>query len=308
MKKRKNAFGNKYWFSNIFEHRCEDLQKNNIKNDIFGGGLFVQKKLVIIFWLPKDSDSSNKNDKKVDDLEQYFLQNLESIWEDTILIVVSFVPDKRKKFYKFLSQNVNLKIFNRKKEVELKKFIKDFFENKNIWEEEIDLIIEKVGTDLFALNNEMNKLKAYCDWNKLDITKENIEKIVYTHKETDAFQILDKLFFDKQEVVKKISNLQEEWEEALKFLWMLNWWCRNLLQIIDYYQRGEKDSKKIAQNMWVHPFVVIKNIKTIQRLISKKEAIRKFSKTFLQIDYDVKTWTLPQEFVWFEIKKMILSW
>jgi len=85
----------------------------------------VSKKLIIIFGIPKDTDSENKiNEAKYTEFENKFMNSVENLSEDVILCFVSFTPDKRLKLYKFLAENVSIKTYDKLKEAELKLFIK----------------------------------------------------------------------------------------------------------------------------------------------------------------------------------------
>lgn len=76
---------------------------------------------------------------------------------------------------------------------------------------------------------------------------------------------------------------------------------------MDFYKRWENSSKDLASKLGLHPFVVLKNLKLMPKLVEKEFAIRQFYKWLIELDLSVKTWRLPAEIFWLEIKNLILK-
>ncbi len=307
LKKRKKAFAEKYGIDNIFEFKSNEINVWEIFNAIFSGGLFVSKKLIIIFGIPKDTDTDNKiTESKYTEFETKFMNNFESIPDDVIICFVSFTPDKRIKLYKFLSENITLKNYEKLKESELRNFIKQKL-GDSIWTEEIQYFIELVGDDLFFISNEINKLSFFAREKNTKISKKIIDEVVYPKAVINSFTILDNMFFDKKRTLDLLQNIQDNWWDNFQFLWMLYWGLKAVIQIIDFVERGIKESKTIAEKLKLHPFVVAKNMKIIDKLITKKDNIKNMFEKLIMLDYNIKTWKVPQEIFWLEIKNIIIS-
>ena len=72
----------------------------------------MTKKLVIIFGVPGDKVTDNKiSASKLEQFEQGFYSRLEYLSADTIVVFVSYDPDKRLKLFKALSETAQLKEF-----------------------------------------------------------------------------------------------------------------------------------------------------------------------------------------------------
>lgn len=306
LKKRKISFEEKYGKGNIFQYRWDDVEPWNIMNSIFWGGLFVSRKLIIIYWLPKDGSEENKfSDVKYKDLEEKIIYNFERIPTDIVLVIVSFSPDKRTKWFKFFSTNCVVKQFDKLDG----KWIKEFGRNCFNWlidDKILDYFLGKIWTDFFSIKNESIKLMLYAEKNNLKIDKQMIDYIIFSQIETNSFDVLDKMFFEKEKTLNLINELQVKWSDQFQFLGMLYWWLKIVLQLIDFYNKWEKSSKELASKMKVHPFVIIKNLKIIDRLVSKEQEIKIFFQNLIMLDSWIKSWIIPSELFWLEIKKIIL--
>lgn len=305
--KWKKSFAAKYWAENIFDYKSDDINPADIMNSIFSWWLFVTRKLLFIWWLPKDTDSDNKiNESKYKIIEDKILEKFEQIPDDVVVVFVSFTPDKRTKAYKFISINSNLKVFDKLSEKDQRKFAKDILWDL-ISDTDLDYFFTKIWSNVFSINNESIKLKIYAEYNKIKVSKQVIDDVVFNQSDVNTFDILDKMFFDKKATISLIEWVQKNWWDNFQFLWMLYWWLKAVIQIMDFYKRWENSSKDLASKLGLHPFVVLKNLKLMPKLIDKEFAIRQFYRWLVELDLSVKTWKLPAEMFWLEIKNLILK-
>jgi hypothetical protein len=65
---------------------------------------------------------------------------------------------------------------------------------------------------------------------------------------------------------------------------MLYWGLKNIIQIIDLYKNGVTSSSEIASIAKIHPFVVSKNKKNINDLISKEKNIINIFNKLIEMD------------------------
>jgi DNA polymerase III delta subunit len=109
--RRKDNFAQKFGADSVFSYNSENREAVAIKQNLYGGGLFVSKKLIVLFGLPLDSESTNKlKEEQYSKLaEDIVIAN--HIPEDTILICVSYKPDKRARFYKRITKSGQIKEF-----------------------------------------------------------------------------------------------------------------------------------------------------------------------------------------------------
>lgn len=186
---------------------------------IFGGGMFATKKLIVISGVPKDSTPSNKaSAKQVERIESTLMEQWENIPADSIVVLISYKPDKRTKGYKFFSTKAQLKEFKPLKEIELVNFVKQRL-GELVTGDTATLIVATVGTSLFHLANECDKLQSYADYHALKkLTPEQITTIVYAQAEINSFAILDNFFTNKNKTLDLITKAQQQNQDMFQFL------------------------------------------------------------------------------------------
>lgn len=301
--KWKSSFWDKYWKENIYVFYSNDFDVAWLTNAIFGGWLFQNKKLIVVYWVPKDTFPSNKmRESTFDELEKKLLNNLEKVPKDVILVFVSYIPDKRTKAFKFMQNNVTVSEFKNLSDKQLLEYV-----NNSFWTlTSIDIsnyIVQMVGNNMYNINNEIIKLKTYClEKNITSLSKQLVDYIIYSWVEANNFEVLDNIFFNKNKAFELIDQIRLSDQDRFQFLWMLYWWLKIIIQIVDLYESGIKDSKEIMWIMKVAPFVVSKNMKNIDKYISIKPKLKNIFSQLVNLDYSIKTWKIPQEIFWLEIK------
>jgi DNA polymerase III delta subunit len=112
LSKRKSSFLEKYGEYGLFDFSSDSLQIDQLQSALMSGGMFATKKLVIIRGIPLDSTPHNK--AKSSDIDRCFLL-LESFIAsndaETIVVCISYKPDKRTKPYKWFATHAQLKEF-----------------------------------------------------------------------------------------------------------------------------------------------------------------------------------------------------
>ena len=193
--KRKEAFIKKYGPENFFYYPADQIKTDKISNAIFSWWLFASKKLIIIFWYPKDTDSENKiPESEYKKLDEFIQTNIEKFPSEDVIVFVSYSPDKRAKAFKFLKEKVEVKTFNKPKEKDLYNYIKQNL--PWITEEATRYLIEKCWDNMFRLEKEINKIKFYILWkNKFDRNK-IIDLVVFSQENIDQFKLLDKIILN----------------------------------------------------------------------------------------------------------------
>lgn len=305
LEERKNSFFEKYGKENFFQFNTNDLNIVELKNTVLSWWLFSTKKLIFVFGIPKDS-TDKIAESKISPISEFLEENIENISQDNVIIFISYSPDKRTKLYKLLSKKTELKKFNKLKWIELNNFVKenlwDYINNTNT-----TLFVQKVWDNLNDLYNEIEKIKSYCEYNNCKADEKIIEKVVFSHKESDPFKILDELLRNPEKAIKLIEDEQNKWADTFQFLWMLYWGLRNLIQIIDLYKSWVTSSSEMASMTWIHPFVISKNKKNIENLKLNEQNIINIFEELVEMDNWIKTWKIPAEIFWLEIKNIILK-
>ncbi len=291
LEKWKKAFIQKYPWSNLFSFWEENFDPEKIAVACAWWWLFDEKKFIIIKWIPKDSLTKIPS-SQIEKLEKFFTEHIDNLPNENVIVFISYKPDKRTKFYKFLSQKAEVKEFKPLTEKQLIKFITA---NYKIKEPLAKYIIERLGTNLYLIHNEITKLLKFTT----NITKENIDKYLIKNTQQDTFELLDNLD-NSNKAIKILENLEKNQEDLFKVLWLLYWNLKNIILIKEQLSIGE-NSKNIASKLGIHPFVV-------NKIINKNYDLQKIRNIFwniLELDYSIKSGKIPLELWYLYLKKII---
>ena len=140
---------------------------------------------------------------------------------------------------------------------------------------EADLLAERFGSDLWAISNELEKIRD--GWSVEKVGRE--EKKVWDF--TDAF------FKNRRSAFRPLSQLLEAWQEPIYMLGALASSLRTLTLVWWGVKTGTM--KKASAN--IHPFVVKKNLGLAERLTS--DALRHYYDDLAAADIEQKTGKLP---------------
>ena len=306
-------FAEKNGADSIFSFNRENWDYGQIKQTIFSWGFFVTNKLVILYWIPLDTDKSNaikadEIEKLADDVMSY------SIPSEVLLICVSYKPDKRGRFYKWFDnldkENPSQKIvksFAPLKDYELSNFVNEEWRDLWLSSKSIDVLINKVWNDQFRLESEIDKLRYWKKYYWKDITPEVIEDVSFWMIDEDIFQLLDLALSNPKEAVKFIQKLQDDWLDWNAVNWSFAWWLRNYLFVLDYCDHWIVDSKQIASELKQSPWAIMNITKKLSLLKEKREMINLLFKSIVDIDYDIKSGNAQPESYFFTIKKVLLQ-
>lgn len=68
-----------------------------------------------------------------------------------------------------------------------------------------------------------------------------------------------------------------------------------MLQTLDLYDQGEKDSKQIASKIGIHFFPIMKNLKYIDQIRGKKQRLIWMYDQLMELDMSIKSGNYPGE-------------
>lgn len=192
LKKWKNQFIEKYGdFNFVYLKDLENINKNILAENLLWTSFLAENKLIIVDF---------NNDTK-EDIETFFISNLENIPKTNIVIFNFPNPDKRKKIYKELKKYSELKEFNLQEDDEIYNFIAKKYKGK-IANTSINTIINYKGKNIEKIISEIDKLLITKDFIEKDDILENIKPEL----EESIFQVIDDLLnIRKIEALKKIN-------------------------------------------------------------------------------------------------------
>lgn len=247
-----------------------DCRDNNI--EIFGEirksvdtvSMFNQNKLIVIenIFLYKDQDEILEFIKKKD------LNKNKNI----LIVFWDEKPDRKTKLFKFL-QKTTANEFNLLKGAQLRNWIKNYINEQGgkIDNRTLDKLIEYVGSDLWRLSNEINKLINY---NKSIQTKD-VELLVKPEIDLNIFKLVDALGYkNKDRALNLFKQHLEKGEDENYLFSMFIYQIRNLIKI---KSGGGKD---------LHPFVFKKSQEQARNFTL--DELKKIYYHLLVIDLDIK--------------------
>jgi DNA polymerase III delta subunit len=306
--RRKEGFTQKFGSDAIFSFDFENLDVGMIKQAVYGGGLFVTKKMIVISGIPYEwlTRPSAEQQVQVEKFADELMAREWKIPEESMLVFVSSKPDKRLKLYKFLERNSMVKSFDQYKERELKDFVISQLPGIYIPNDVVEYFLFKVGADLYRLRFECEKLKTRCEVkNVKTVDQLLVDKIVFWQVETNAFALLDALFTNTKQAIQIIDKIQENGEDWNAFAGMLYRSLKLSLFIVDLVANWIKDSKEIAVVMSANPWQISKTLKQLKQLQDHNADMKVFYSKLVELDYGIKSGKYPDTYFWLGIKKML---
>jgi len=306
-------FAEKNGKNSIFSFNRENRDYGQIKQTIFSGGFFVTNKLIILYWIPLDTEKSNaikaeEIEKLAEDIINYPLPS------EVLLICVSYKPDKRGRFYKRFdkldkdnpSQKI-IKSFVPLKDYELSNFVSQESKDLNLDSKVVQALIHKVWNDQFRLESEIDKLRYRKKYYKDEITPKVVDEVCFGMIEEDIFQLLDLALTDPKSAAQFIQWLQDDGLDRNAVNGSFARGLRNYLFVLDYADHWITDSKQIASELKQNPWAIMNITKKLSLLKEKRKLIQNLFKSIVDIDYDIKSGNAQPESYFFTIKKVLLQ-
>lgn len=210
---------------------------------------FNDKRLIVL----KDSGLF----KTQSDLADYIRQ----LPKTTILVFVEKEVDKRNRLYKAVKEIGVISEMNGMDERNLKLWVTSMLqqEQKKMTENTILYLLNKTGTDMELLENEIEKLICYA-MNREVLTVEDIDAVCTTQITGKIFQMIDAIGLGKQkEALRLYNDLLTLRERPMSILYLITRHFNILLQIKELLKQGYNNSV-ISQKVGVPPFAVSKYI------------------------------------------------
>ncbi|HMT27415.1 MAG TPA: hypothetical protein PKD96_03855 [Candidatus Absconditabacterales bacterium] len=310
LKRYKVGFTKKFGKENIFEFFPDQFNPGQVINAIFGGGLFVTKKLVIIHGFPAETDKTKKIGADASEkFEQDFFKYFDHVSPDTVVIFVAASADKRTKSYKeLISKGATIKLFEKPKG-DRAKTLSQYVKNRlgDLTDEKTaQQLVQQVGDNLYHLKNESEKIRAYCSYHKITKVDEIlVDKIVFKNQEVNNFELFKRLFSDKRKVLSLIDEAKAEGTNWNLYLGLLLRGIKNILLTIDQYSLGQTSSFHIAGKIGGHPATIASMLKIIDTLLEKENSLKTVYKSLTALDLNIKNGKYPDSIFWPEVKKIL---
>lgn len=303
----------------LIDKETSAFNYNVLNNDNFSGESFYELvNSISMFSSPKVIVLDDINFSKMEDKEiELFLSSINDIPENTYVFIKQtenlFFPGKKKKLKKSLKAIVDaienngiVAILNERTQAGLFNFIVKTINSKNkkIRPENVRLIIEKVGTSMNSLSNEVEKLISYSED---EITKENIEVLCTVNIETTAFYLINDLTAGKiKSALLKVSYLIDYMhvDGILVNGAIISSFCDVYrVKVALQSKRNIYDLSKIFPEDYKNREFKLRNSEKIAKKYSKKQ-IKEILNLLLQADEKLKSFNFSTKLVF---EKLILK-
>lgn len=186
-------------------------------------------------------------------------EQLSGIPDTTVVIFVETEIDKRSKLFKLVRDEGTVSEMNGLDEQNLKLFVASLLEQegKKITESSISYFLEKTGSDMTNICNEVDKLVSYTDGRNI-ITNEDIDSVVTTQITGKIFLMIDAI--GSKQAGKALDlyyDLLSVREKPMSILYLIIRHFNILLQSKNLQALGYS-SASISEMVGVPPFAVNK--------------------------------------------------
>jgi DNA polymerase-3 subunit delta len=184
---------------------------------------------------------------------------LESTPDSTVILFVEEDIDKRNKLFKLIKDQGTISEMNGLDEQNLKLFVASLLEQegKKITESSILYLLDKTGTDMMNISNEVEKLVGYA-YGRDIIRPEDIDAVVTTQISGKIFLMIDAIGSKQQsKALDLYYDLLSVREKPLSILYLITRHFNILLQAKNLQALGFPASA-ISEKVGVPPFAVNK--------------------------------------------------
>jgi len=268
-----------------------DLEFNTIKEileDANTVSLFSSNKLIIV----DGAIIFNRvQSRKIDDLEllEEYLKN--SNPDVTIIFIDRNEKiDSVKKIVKLIKEKGTIKEFNALKNISSS--VKNMFDDYNVSNDAINLLIDRVGNDLEIIYQEVEKLKIYKIEDKT-ITTKDIEDVTVENINVDIFKFVDDIINkNKKSAITTYKELLKLNEEPIKIIALIASKFRLMYQASTLAKKGYTE-ENISEILKVHKYPV--HLAILSGYKYNPKILLKYLNELADLDIGIKTGELDKE-------------
>lgn len=285
----------RYYKNTLINHLSnpdDEMNRTFFKNEDIDGAQIAEAAQVLPFFAERRVliVEDSKFFAKSNDFNQY----LDSFPETTYLIFVERDVDKRNKLYKWFQKNGCVTECTKQQERMLKQWVAGYLKKagKTISTSVVELLIERVGTEMEVLSNELEKLIGYVG-ERQQIQQEDIEKISSGITVSKIFDMIDAVATkQKKKALTLYDDLLMNKESPMSILYLFSRHINILLQMKECFQLG-MNKNEIAGKCGVPPFTVAKYSR--QSEMFKRSELLQMLKNRVECEELVKTGRLSEQ-------------
>ncbi len=244
-------------------------------------GLFSNKKIIIL-----DNCNffgANKTINDIDKLEKY----IEHCNPNNYCIFICHLEkiDSRKKINKLIAKNGQVLELNKPDDKYLINYINNYLSDSKYKMEDVNYFKNKVGSNLFNIKNELDKLMMYKINDKL-ITNDDVDKITIESIEEEIFALTDAVIardvYNSKRLLDNFLNLNYD---EMQIIMLLANQFRTLFQIKRLLNKNKSEGE-IAKILEMNPYRVKFNVKKLYSYT--EDMLICYIKKLAKMDHDIK--------------------
>jgi DNA polymerase-3 subunit delta len=208
--------------------------------------------------------------------------------ETTYFLFVEQSADKRSRLYKAVTAKGRAVEFKTQDEAVLKRWILGFLkkENKNITEKDLNLFLDKTGTDMENIRGELEKLLCYC-MDKDVVSGQDIEEICTKQVSNQIFDMINAIAQKQQKTAMTLYyDLLTLKEPPMRILYLITRQFNMLLQVKELKNKG-CDVNTIGERVGLAGFIARKYVAQAAKF--KESELRQAVKDCVEAEEAVKT-------------------
>ncbi|CAH2715463.1 putative protein YqeN [Neobacillus rhizosphaerae] len=252
--------------------------------------------------------TAEKSKEKVDHNLAKFEAYLKEPAPYTVMVISAPYEklDERKKVTKELKRNAEIVEAKKLRDHELINWVKDRSKASGIEfePEAVEKLLALVGTNMFMITNEVDKLALYAaDQKRIDVNL--VEMLVARSLEQNIFSLIEKVVQRKlDEALRIYYDLLKQNEEPIKILALMAGQFRLIYQVKELSRRGY-GQQQIAGYLKTHPFRVKLALGQANKF--SDEELASLMELLADADYQMKTGGMNKslliEMLLFRLKK-----
>lgn len=220
----------------VIKYDLENTKIENVLEDALSISLFGNKKLIIVENAYIFTGTINKKliEQNIDILKEYI--NNGSFNNIIVFTIIKEKIDERKNIVKLIKEKGVVKDFNISNNIN--KYVLDMFKDYKISNNNVNLLINRVGNNLEILNQEIEKIKTYKD-SDLNISEDDIKNLTSKNIDTDFFNLIENIVIkNKEKALESYFEIIKYGEEPIKIIVVLANKFRLIYQALNLYKKG----------------------------------------------------------------------
>lgn len=267
---------------NLVELDGTKILYQDLRKEFSASPFLCDKKLIVV----ENLLAKNKSPKLFEELND--LIKSKKIPEFIFIIFVEEgKPDARKTIFKTLKNNSETQEFNPLAGYQINQWIASEVKARGaeIDSRAVNQLVVFVGSDLWQLSNEIDKLISY---NK-KITTENVNLLVSAKADDNIFKLMDAISSkDKKTALWLIrEQLQDVGNDINYLISMMIRQFRILIQVKSFAGNSQIPTRQVAAALKLHPFVAKKTLE--QSVNFKISELKNIYSKLMDIEYKQKT-------------------